>query len=359
MKKQNKKITRKKTNHRTQKRYPKIVHFARYIPAIIISIFATYIWAHPYVSAALSVNGNDVLAYATNISPAGLLSATNSHRTSNGVAALSANSLLASAAQAKANDMVAKNYWSHVSPNGTQPWAFITAAGYNYAAAGENLAYGFMTSADTVNGWMNSPSHRANMLNNTFTEVGFGIANSENFIGTGKQTVVVAMYGKPQATTPPATTKPKETTKPTTKPATTQETKKTAPQTSKPAEKPKEDQQQEQPKDKPLEAPVENSNKEPIAVADTDQTPPSMAAPTRVSRVQLLTGGSAIWSATFVVLATLSVGLLWLIHKGVHVGRWIRAGEHFLAQHHIHLDLTVLSIIYLGFVLLSTSGTIR
>jgi hypothetical protein len=105
------------------------------------------------------------------------------------------------------------------------------------------------------------------------------------------------------------------------------------------------------------EASQEDSDKEPIAVADTS-IPPSTAAPAQVSRIQLLTGGGAIWSATFVALAVSAAGILWMIHKGFHFSRWMYRSERFVT-HHLHLDLTVLSIIYLGFVLLTESGTIR
>src|SRR5690606_21065737 len=115
------------------------------------------LWVQPFIINLAKTDGAGVLAYATNTSPAGLLSATNSQRTSGGLGTLSADSQLTSAAQAKANDMVTRDYWSHVTPDGKQPWTFITAAGYQYASAGENLAYGFLSSGDTIAGWMNSP----------------------------------------------------------------------------------------------------------------------------------------------------------------------------------------------------------
>lgn len=321
--------------------------FARFLPALVLGVAATLLWAQPYLGAALKPSGgNDVLAYATNVSISGLLSATNSQRNANGAAALALHSKLNAAAQAKANDMTARDYWAHVTPDGKQPWWFITNAGYKYLAAGENLAYGFMTSGDTISGWMNSTlGHRENMLNTTFTEVGFGIANSANYVGKGPQTVVVAMYAKPQAVASvpvaPATT-PTTQTKPATAPI------------SKPTPAPV---AAVEPEPEPTPTPAieeRNPEQEPIAIADTTTT----AAPTRVSRIQVLTGGSAIWSATFVILAVLSIGLLWLVHKGFHFRRYLVAGEHFF-MHHIHLDLTVLAVMYLGIVLLSSSGTIR
>jgi uncharacterized protein YkwD len=341
MKKQNKKTTRKVTSRH---KFPKITHFASFLPALIIGVFSSYLWAQPYVSSLSRSDSQGVLAYATNISPSGLLSATNTRRINEGIDSLASDSQLASAAQAKANDMVARDYWSHVTPDGKQPWTFISAAGYQYSTAGENLAYGFLSSGDTITGWMNSSSHRANMLNDAFTEVGFGIANSPDYVGNGQQTVVVAMYAKPQSAvasvqSPAPTVQNKPTPKPVEKPKVQEPEVKIAPE---PVEE---------------EASQEDSDKEPIAVADTS-IPPSTAAPAQVSRIQLLTGGGAIWSATFVALAVSAAGILWMIHKGFHFSRWMYRSERFVT-HHLHLDLTVLSIIYLGFVLLTESGTIR
>jgi uncharacterized protein YkwD len=137
-----------------------------------------------------------VLPYATSMSIGALLAQTNVDRANNGVAGLALNPQLNQAAQAKANDMATRNYWSHNTPDGQAPWVFIDNAGYKYQKAGENLAYGFMTSDDAVAGWMNSPPHRENLLDSSFLDVGFGFANSENYQSSGPETIVVAMYGK-------------------------------------------------------------------------------------------------------------------------------------------------------------------
>ena len=165
----------------------------------------------------LTYDKQAVLAYATNMSISDLLSATNQARVSNGLAPLSLNAQLNSSAQMKANDMTANNYWAHVSPSGIQPWYWFAQAGYSYSAAGENLAYGFNTGAEVNAAWMNSASHRENVLGD-YVDVGFGIANSATFQGT-ENTVVVAHYGKPQQTTPTPT--PVVTTTPTATPTPT------------------------------------------------------------------------------------------------------------------------------------------
>ncbi|HEY8999015.1 MAG TPA: CAP domain-containing protein [Candidatus Saccharimonadales bacterium] len=148
------------------------------------------------LSGAWSRQGK-VLGYAIDVSPTSLLQDTNTQRVGDHEASLTLNTALTNAAQSKAEDMVAHDYWSHVSPSGEQPWQFITAAGYNYALAGENLAYGFGTSDAVVNAWMNSAEHRANILNGDYKDVGFGIADVPDFQGKGPETIVVAMYGEP------------------------------------------------------------------------------------------------------------------------------------------------------------------
>ncbi len=136
-----------------------------------------------------------VLGYATDITTSGLDAATNMQRSNNGLAPLQLNSSLSQAATAKAQHMIANNYWAHTAPDGTTPWSFVQSAGYSYSTAGENLAKNFLTSSGVVTGWMNSSAHRANILNATFLDVGYGIVNG---VLQGQEvTLVVAFYGAP------------------------------------------------------------------------------------------------------------------------------------------------------------------
>jgi uncharacterized protein YkwD len=335
-----KKVKRRpSTRARTRKASPlgRRLYQARFLPAILIATFATVLAWFPQ---AVQLPGRDVLAYATNTSSSGLLGATNTQRSNNGVAGLVINSKLASAAQSKANDMVTRDYWSHDTPDGKEPWTFIVAAGYDYKAAGENLAFGYLSSGDTVTGWMNSPSHKANLLSTSYTEVGFGMANSPNFVGYGQQTVVVAMYGAPQVASA-TTTQPSS---PAPAPAAA------AAASPKPAE----------PAPKAEQAEAEDEEEETIAVETVEDTVTiaATASPAQTKRVQLLTGGQAVWSATAVMLVVITAGLLWMVHRGIHIKRYVLAGENFVA-HHLYLDLTVLAVLYLGFVLLSVGGAVR
>ena len=148
-----------------------------------------------------------VLSYAVEMSVGALLSGTNNARATNGLAPLTLDGSLNSSAQAKAQHMMDNDYWAHVAPDGTQPWYFFSAAGYNYQTAGENLAYGFGTSQGVIDGWMGSPGHRANILG-AYADVGFGIVNAPNYQSSGQQTIVVAHYGVRVGGTPSGTATP-------------------------------------------------------------------------------------------------------------------------------------------------------
>lgn len=122
-----------------------------------------------------------------------LLEETNSYRVEKNIPKLASNEKLRAAAQKKAEDMAAKNYFSHTSPNGKTPWKWLAEEGYHYAVAGENLAVNFENAKELVSGWMGSPLHRKNILNGNYREVGIGIAKG-NF--EGKSAIyVVAFYG--------------------------------------------------------------------------------------------------------------------------------------------------------------------
>jgi len=118
-----------------------------------------------------------------------LVSMTNSERAKAGLGALSVNSALTSAATAKANDMLAKGYFAHTSPDGRTPWDFITAAGYDYVYAGENLAIGYSSASELMSAWMNSQTHRDNILNSHFREIGVAVVSGQY---NGAQTTIVA-----------------------------------------------------------------------------------------------------------------------------------------------------------------------
>ncbi len=139
-------------------------------------------------------SSSKVLGFATDIVQEIVLEETNHERVINGLSPLRENQMLNTAAQEKAQDMFAKGYWAHFGPNGETPWQFILAAGYEYEYAGENLAKSFLDSKSVVQAWMNSPTHRDNILNKHYSDVGYAIANGT--LNNEETTLVVQMFGK-------------------------------------------------------------------------------------------------------------------------------------------------------------------
>ena len=84
-------------------------------------------------------------------------------------------------ARIKSQDMVDQNYFSHTSPTYGTPFQMLTSFGMSYHAAGENIAYGQRTPREVVAAWMNSPGHRANILNASYTQIGVGYVASGNY----------------------------------------------------------------------------------------------------------------------------------------------------------------------------------
>ena len=155
--------------------------------------------------------GNNVLGFATDISVDKLYQLINEQRKNNSLSPLSLSSALTLAAQRKAENMFAENYWSHYSPDGKTPWDFILGADYQYEYAGENLAKNFLFSNGVVDAWMNSATHRENILKKEYTEVGYAIVNGT--LNGEQTTIVVQELGKPMASSfTPDTVEASETT---------------------------------------------------------------------------------------------------------------------------------------------------
>jgi len=140
----------------------------------------------------IRINAPDILGQASYASEQ-IISLTNIRRAENGLRPLVSNTLLSNAAQAKVADMFSNNYWAHFSPQGTSPWNFITAVGYKYIYAGENLARDFDNPSAVVNAWMASPTHRGNLLDENFKEI--GVAVSGGNLGGREGVLVVQMFG--------------------------------------------------------------------------------------------------------------------------------------------------------------------
>jgi len=128
------------------------------------------------------------------VTSSNLINLTNQERISLGLNTLKISDKLVRAAEEKARDMLNKNYFAHTSPEGTTPWHWLEKNGYNYIAAGENLAKNFNDSKFLHKAWMNSPSHKENIINNKYQEI--GIAVIEGMVDGKKIVIAVQYFGR-------------------------------------------------------------------------------------------------------------------------------------------------------------------
>jgi hypothetical protein len=158
---------------------------------VIIFVIELGVFSLPFLPA-INFAGNSYLA---SVLPSVLDELTNQNRQAQNLNILTVNPVLNRVAELKAKDMAEKSYFAHTSPEGKSPWYWFNQAGYKYEFAGENLAVDFTDSKDVTLAWMNSPTHKANIVKSTYTEMGTGVAT-----GTldGKQTIFVAqVFGRP------------------------------------------------------------------------------------------------------------------------------------------------------------------
>jgi hypothetical protein len=134
--------------------------------------------------------------------PGVLVDLANKDREGDGLADLTVSPILEEAARMKAEHMAMNEYFAHTSPDGLNPWYWFYRAGYNFINAGENLAVNFVDSGDVEQAWMNSPGHRANIMNGSFTEIGIAAVPGHY---KGKKTIfVVQLFGTPAQVATPA-----------------------------------------------------------------------------------------------------------------------------------------------------------
>ncbi|MEJ0073611.1 MAG: CAP domain-containing protein [Candidatus Saccharibacteria bacterium] len=289
------KSPRTSANHRkrTGQHHHRNDHYIKaywpYLP--IFAVLALGIFFNSWITR----QHHSVLGYATSISAQVLLEETNDSRVSAHEDALQLNDQLTAAAQAKANDMANRDYWSHVTPDGKQPWSFIDTTGYQYEAAGENLAYGFGTSDQVMTAWINSPDHKANIMDPDYQDVGFATAQSPNYQGTGPETIVVAMYGEPIGM---------------------------------------------------INASTNSTVSKPVVLGTRTES---------VSRLQLLSKTSSV---QIVVAAICGAALMWFIIRHTFAWHKVLVkGERFFI-HHPYFDVFLMSALVIGFVLFHTAGSI-
>ena len=175
-------VPRESNNHKA-----KILH-----PSSLIVIASLFVVFQGLINFLPNLKPS-ILGYAAQISPEEVVRLTNQKRAEAGLAPLTYNQTLAGAAYTKGRDMIDRDYWAHVAPDGTQPWKFFSDFGYRYRYAGENLARDFSSASATVDAWMNSPTHRDNILNPKYKEIGIGV--TEGDLAGVDTTIVVQFFG--------------------------------------------------------------------------------------------------------------------------------------------------------------------
>jgi len=177
-------IPQEKNNHRALLLHPSF-----------LGIFIALYLLNQSLIQSLTILKPGILGYSSEITVDKVISQTNDQRQKLGLAPLKYNAVLSQSAVAKAQDMFANNYWAHNSPQGKTPWDFFKSVGYQYSVAGENLAKDFYDTEGLIKAWMNSPTHRDNILNPKYQEIGIGVVNG--ILNGVKTTLVVQHFALP------------------------------------------------------------------------------------------------------------------------------------------------------------------
>ena len=182
--------------HESNNQKAKILHSSSLLlVAILLLSYQLFLYFLPK-------SGVRILGYAANISVDEVIRLTNEKRAQAGLSPLEYSETLTSAARAKGSDMIGRDYWAHVAPDGTEPWKFFKDAGYSYRYAGENLARDFSNAFSAVEAWMASPTHKENILSPKYKEI--GIAVVEGDLAGADTTIIVQLFGTKYADTIPA-----------------------------------------------------------------------------------------------------------------------------------------------------------
>lgn len=180
--------------HHSNNHRPHLLH-----PQGIAVLVAIFLFTNSSIKLLAQVRGG-VLGYASSITPQSVLDGINAKRLDAGLPTLDLNPQLNQAATMKASDMFTLNYWAHNNPNGREPWDFIKNTGYRYRYAGENLARDFGDTNSLVDAWMASPTHRDNIVNPRYQEIGIAVVNGT--LQGVETTLVVNLFGTPATSLP-------------------------------------------------------------------------------------------------------------------------------------------------------------
>lgn len=171
----------------------KVWYWPTIILAIVMLIFSHYWW---YTNRPTSF----VLGSHTDLTPSEIIRLTNQARKEAGLSELRTDPRLSRAAQAKAEHMretgVFEHYYQTDTAENVDPWQFITESGYSYSYAGENLGRDYFTSQSLLDAWIESPTHRANLLNPNYQDIGVAVLEGE-YLEREESVLVVQLFAAP------------------------------------------------------------------------------------------------------------------------------------------------------------------
>jgi len=181
-------------------------HRALILQPSFLGIFIAIYLLNQSIISSLTALKPGILGYSSEITVNKVFNQTNSERQKLNLPPLRYNAVLSESAAKKAEDMFSSNYWAHNSPTGKTPWDFFKSVNYQYSIAGENLAKDFYDTDSLTKAWMNSPTHRDNIINSKYQEIGIAVVNG--VLNGVKTTLVVQHFatplsGKVAAATPP------------------------------------------------------------------------------------------------------------------------------------------------------------
>jgi len=163
-------------------------------PSFIGIFIAVYLLNQSLIKS-LTITKPGILGYSSEITAQKVYQETNQQRLKLNLSSLHYNQKLSDSAVKKAEDMLKNNYWAHNSPTGATPWDFLKAEKYEYSIAGENLAKDFYDTNSMMKAWMNSPTHRDNIINSKYQEIGIGVVSG--VLNGVKTTIVVQHFATP------------------------------------------------------------------------------------------------------------------------------------------------------------------
>lgn len=172
-------------------------HKARLLHPSFIGVLVAFYLFNQSLIHSFTVIKPGVLGYSSEITIQKVYDQTNQIRQKNGLPILHFDNVLSQSATNKANDMFKYDYWAHNSPQGKTPWDFFKAENYQYSVAGENLAKDFYDTDSMMKAWMNSQSHKENILNNKYQEIGIAVVNG--VLNGVKTTLVVQHFATPSS----------------------------------------------------------------------------------------------------------------------------------------------------------------